>query len=157
DPDPQGDGPAGETRSIALYRLEKDDNRVFEFDPEAQSWTAFHDGWTWRWGEYVTGIGAVLGRGATERQSDAATRPKDCTSPTQPQQHTDADDVPELRLAAVNTGVTWRSSRLQDPFGNSIDYTYTEECGCDPGTADAVDKAYACPHLPHEIWFGTAL
>ena len=68
-----------------LYRLEKDDNRVFEFDAEAQSWTAFRDGWAWRWGEYDGSSkgtsGVLVGSGATEHWRESAKWPADCGAP----------------------------------------------------------------------------
>jgi hypothetical protein len=65
-----------EAGTVDLYRLEKDDNRVFEFDAEAQTWTAFRDGWAWRWGEYDGSSegtsGVRLGSGATEHWREAS-------------------------------------------------------------------------------------
>ena len=65
--DPLDTGPAPEIRRIDRFRLEKDDNRIFECEPATQSWSAFRDGWTWRWGEYSSGIAEWRGQGATER------------------------------------------------------------------------------------------
>ena len=54
-------------------------------------------------------------------------------------------------------GVTWRVSQVQDPFSNTIDFSYTDGCGCSSAGGAASDPAYACPHLPREISFGTSL
>lgn len=145
-----------------LYRLEKDDNRVFEFDAEAQSWTAFRDGWAWRWGEYDGSgkgtSGVRLGSGATERWRESARRPADCRPPRTSRASSEATDGPGLPGGSVEKkGVTWRVSRIQDPFDNTIDFSYTDGCGCNSANGAATDQAYACPHLPREISFGTSL
>jgi hypothetical protein len=44
-----------------------------------------------------------------------------------------------------------------DPFGNMIDFSYRDGCGCNSANSAAIDQAYACPHLPREISFGTSL
>jgi len=147
-----------EAGTVDLYRLEKDDNRVFEFDAAAQTWTAFRDGWAWRWGEYIGsgkgGSGAPLGTGATERWRECARLPADCHAPRASSEATDGPGSPK---PVGNRGGTWRVAQIQDPFGNTIDFSYLDGCGCNAANGATTDQSYACPHLPREISFGTSV
>ena len=163
DPIAREDPSAAGSRTVDLYRLEKDDNRVFEFDAVAQSWTAFRDGWTWRWGEYERAKDTQdqrLGAGATERWQETAPRPADC-DPRRPRERAGPDrPVPPGGLLGdllEKKGVTWRVSQIQDPFGNAIGFSYTDGCACGGAIRGAAGEALPCPHLPREIAFGTSV
>lgn len=117
----------------AWYHTEQDDERYFEYDEVTDSWTAKRDGWTWTWG----------GRGSTEDPGS------DCAI----EDNRDSWATPcESRTWAplFDTTTAWLLSKVEDPWGNTIDYRYQSGASedADPGQ---LGGEYAYRHVPATV------
>lgn len=131
------DGQALYAVTALFYKPEQDDDRWFYFAAGNNTWIAQRDGWTWTWGPSVAGDCAV------ERRDEEADG--DCVNPLTP----DED--------AVDLTTSWLLTRVEDPFGNTIEYAYTTG-GSVLGAAGApvlfdVAGEYAYDHIPASITY----
>jgi RHS repeat-associated protein len=128
------------------FRLEKDTNQVFFYYPRTDSWSMSKDGWTHRYGD----LNLRDVSNASEHFHFGIGRNEICRGGAL------VDPIPLSQPAVPPAGpgkvLKWHLRRVTDPGGNTVQYSYTGPCDCDP-----IGKlALVCPHLPKEVSYNTA-